>query len=32
MKKELNINIKQQVDDDFEKSYNKYIKSGPSYS
>ena len=28
MKKELNIDIKQRVDDDFEKSYNKYIESG----
>ena len=28
MKKGLNIDIKQQVDDDFEKSYNKYIESG----
>lgn len=28
MKKELNIDVKQCVDDDFEKSYNKYIESG----
>lgn len=28
MKKELSIDIKQRVDDDFEKSYNKYIESG----
>ena len=28
MKKELNINIKQQVDNDFEKSYREYKESG----
>ena len=28
MKKELNIDIKKRVDDDFEKSYDKYIESG----